>query len=551
MKIRIFTFFILFFFALQNQAQVTVDYSLMTTLTKEEIQTELNNQGAPFITTLYDVDVYKVSYTTPNVWNTGTTTATGAIAYPKGYLCNVPMASYSHGTTSSRTGVPSYNSNEVFIGVLYASLGYAVSMADLLGLGDDYSSFHPYVHAKSAATATIDIIRASQEIAEDLDVNLSEQLFLFGYSQGGHSTVAAFKEIQENHSSEFTVTACAGMSGPYDLEGAQTDYVNAGVPYNSPGYLPYLFLGYQEAYGNLYTSSISEVLVAPYDTTIPPLFDGTNGFGYINSQCTPIPTDMVVPSYQAAFEADASHPFRVALEENTLMDWVPQSPLRLLYCGEDEQVTGQNAINAAAYYNANGAPDVAAEELSSTADHNGCVSLCLVRFKFFTDDFVENPSVYLDDAVLLDESDAGAMDGAITLVENADAGTLTYAWSNGDMDNVLDNVSGGNYTVTITNTDGCSADFTFDLQTTVSNNNLVRNELAMFPNPVSDILHFDLESGNDYQVELMDISGRKIFQGQLNSSLTMDMSSYNDGLYFVSIMNEDASERFVGKVMKK
>ncbi len=550
MKVRIFTLFLFLSLTTFVYAQVTVDYSLMQSISKEQIQTELNNQGASFITALYDVDIYKVSYTTPNVWNTGTTTATGAIAYPKGYLCGVPMASYSHGTTSRRDGVPSYNSSEVFIGTLYASLGYAVSMADLLGLGDDYSSFHPYVHKNSAASATVDIIRASQEIAEDLPLSLSDQLFLFGYSQGGHTTVAAYREIQENLSSEFTVTACAGMSGPYDLAGAQTDFVNADVPYSSPGYLPYLFLGYQEAYGNLYNSSISEVLIAPYDTTIPPLFDGTNGFGYINSQCTSIPTDMVAPAYQSAFETDPAHPFRVALEENTLLDWVPQSPLRLLYCGQDEQVTGQNAINAAAYYNANGAPDVAAEELSPTADHGGCVAPCLIRFKFFTDDFVEVPSVLLDDAVLLDESATGAMDGSVTLVENPSAGTLIYAWSNGDTDNVLENVVGGEYTVTITDTDGCSMDLTFNLQTTVSNENIVRNELAMFPNPVSDVLQFDLEQGDGYQIELMDISGRKLFQGKLNSSLTMDMSSYNTGLYFVNIMNSEG-ERFVGKVMKK
>lgn len=60
--------------------------------------------------------------------------------------------------------------------------------------------------------------------------------------------MATTREIQLNHSDEFTITASAPMSGPYDMSGAQTDYVLSDEPYGAPFYLPYLMFAYNEVY---------------------------------------------------------------------------------------------------------------------------------------------------------------------------------------------------------------------------------------------------------------------------------------------------------------
>ena len=83
----------------------------------------------------------------------------------------------------------------------------------------DNPGIHPYVHWESEATASIDLIRASREFLMDsLEIWDNNQLFLTGYSQGGHSTMAIHKYIKVNNlQSEFNVVASAPMSGPYAL----------------------------------------------------------------------------------------------------------------------------------------------------------------------------------------------------------------------------------------------------------------------------------------------------------------------------------------------
>jgi hypothetical protein len=54
-------------------------------------------------------------------------------------------------------------------------------------------------------------------------VGLDGRLFLIGYSQGGHATAAAHRELEARHANEFTVTAAAPMAGALDLSGTALD----------------------------------------------------------------------------------------------------------------------------------------------------------------------------------------------------------------------------------------------------------------------------------------------------------------------------------------
>lgn len=87
-----------------------------------------------------------------------------------------------------------------------------MSLPDYLGLGDSPGR-HLYCHSKTEATASIDLY-VLQKLCQLKNVLYNDQLFIFGYSQGGHAAMATTREIQLNHSDEFTITASAPMSGP-------------------------------------------------------------------------------------------------------------------------------------------------------------------------------------------------------------------------------------------------------------------------------------------------------------------------------------------------
>ncbi|CAN5186028.1 hypothetical protein BH09BAC1_BH09BAC1_04760 [soil metagenome] len=358
-----------------------VSFTKTNTLTIADLDSVLAGFGAgSLITPLYELDVYKVLYKTPYRTLNNLVTVSGAMVVPKNTACPVPMAMYMHGTTSDRTGVPSYGSQELTIGLLFAMLGNTVVLPDYLGLGDSDTSVivHPYIHAWSQANTSLNMVRAGRHVQDSLGITNNGQLFLFGYSQGGFATAATLREMETNYPTEFNVTAAAPMSGAFDLTGAQKDQIASDSAYATPGYLPYIILSYQSIYGNLY-DSIQQVLKAPYDSLMPALFYSKNyGMGYINNQATPVPKHMVQDSTLANFEADSTHPLRVALAESHLLNWAPQAPIKLFYCTEDEQVTPLNSTNAYASWTANGAPNVEIQNLGPYT-HGDCVQYALLN----------------------------------------------------------------------------------------------------------------------------------------------------------------------------
>ena len=326
----------------------------------------------------YDIDLYKMVYNTVDVHG-NPTIASGAFVVPTNTNCaDFPIAAYNHGTALPKNDVPSSDNQEAYVGKIFASGGYFVCMPDYLGMGES-PGFHPYVHGESEATATLDMIRAAREfISDSLNLIDNGQVFLTGYSQGGHACMATHKYIHENNlQNEFDVIASAPCSGPYDLSGIMADTIMSPTPYSNPGYITYLLASYEMVYGNIF-STWSDVLYSPYDSLVPPYFSNNNITLDMGSLNNILPNDMsllIRDTCMNNFRNDSvnqNHPWWQALLDNDNFDWVPQEPVRMYYCTADEQVAYTNALSAETYMNANGAPSVEAINAGS-GNHSACV----------------------------------------------------------------------------------------------------------------------------------------------------------------------------------
>lgn len=387
MKIKFtFSLFILFLLtAAKSSAQVNYTSELLTSFTKDQADSMLNANSIPpaLFGTKYGVDVYRIIYESRDNQN-NIIQASGLIILPVGDTCTAPIVSWQHGTELKKSESFSNLKGEWFIGVIASATGYASCMPDYHGMGYG-DGFHPYQHAHTEAQSVIDLLRVCKDFAPQNDVELNGQLFLMGYSQGGHATMAAHKEIQELYSNEFTVTASAPMSGAYDLSGAQFDMVASFDPYSVPGYLPYLMKGFNVAYADTLFSSYDEIFKAPYNTTIPPKLTGQYGIGSVNNVMPSVPREIIDSTYAANFFADSLHPFRIALKENDVYKWVPNTWMRLNYCGADEEVSPQNAINAYNYMITHGATKLSIVQRSETLGHFECAQPSVLYTKFWFD----------------------------------------------------------------------------------------------------------------------------------------------------------------------
>jgi hypothetical protein len=279
-------------------------------------------------------------------------TASGALYLPQGPTNSMPLASLQHGTTNWKLFVPSRGNSygEHAFGLLLATTGYISQCPDYLGMGDS-PGFQAYLHAKTEGTAVVDMLRAVRQFCASNSVKLNSQLFLAGYSQGGHVTMAAHREIETYHRDEFTVTASAPMSGPYDLSGVSWNYLVTNVSLR--GLFPLLIAGWLPIY-NL-GDTFEELFRAPYDRTLAPLYDGFHTDPQIGEA---LPSDgfaALRPDYLAGLLSDPNHPLRRALRDNDLYQWTPLAPMHLYHCSGDTLVPQANSIVAYQTFTNNGA----------------------------------------------------------------------------------------------------------------------------------------------------------------------------------------------------
>jgi len=327
----------------------------------------------------YDVDLYKIDYNTIDPEG-NPTLASGLVIVPKSPTKSFPIMSYQHGTTLIKTNVASQLKGDFSVLPFLASDGYVMSCPDYLGFGDG-TKLHPYLHAKSEASATIDMLRATRLLCKSKGVLLNNQLFLIGYSQGGHATMATLKTIEEQYSTEFTVTACAPMAGPYDLSGVQLNFVMRDSAYATPGYLPYVLFAYNPIY-KMYPSLKTVFLPGYYDEFSPYFGDNpTHELSVVNSlwPASMIPLAVLQPLIVYSILQVPNDPLVQALKDNDLYNWAPVSPMLLCHCDSDEQVTFQNSVVAYNSFRKNNSTNVTLFMPLHGGTHETCVVPSFIR----------------------------------------------------------------------------------------------------------------------------------------------------------------------------
>lgn len=289
----------------------------------------------------YAIDFHAITYTTTDL-SGQPVIASGMVVIPDG-ATSLPVVSYQHGTVLEKNNAPSNpRNNEIeLVGAFYASTGYLLVSADYLGLGASPGR-HPYLHAATEASACRDMLRASRELCKRLHLTWGPKLFLTGYSQGGHATMALHRALQNDPTKEFIVTASAPQSGPYDL--SDIEFRFALAQRNSRALsvaAAYILYTYNWVY-NIYPT-VGRIFTPRYAELVPQLFDNRHDYDDVYLRMPASPRDLLNAPYASAIIADPLHPMRQALHANDVYDWRPTCPVRLYFIPNDAIVSPDNA----------------------------------------------------------------------------------------------------------------------------------------------------------------------------------------------------------------
>lgn len=472
------------------------------------------------------VQPVKIFYNTID-GNGNSAVASGVVFLPAvPEVTSVPVFSYLHGTLTRDADAPSGLAGiESIIGWIMAMDGYIAVLPDYLGLGEDipgmdhdlYSGIHPYQHAETEASASVDMLKAAMQLCNSTNAKPNGDLYLAGYSQGAHAALATQIELQKNLLPGLTLRKTVAGSGAYSLSYIQKKYLFEHPEYPSPSFLPYLLLGYQDVYGNLY-GNLSQVFVPPFNSTIPGLFNGFYTVDQINSQLPAYWKTMFVPKYLWNIQYNYFHPVNYALRKNDVINWKPKSDLHLYYCTCDELVANENSLLAYFSFILKGSSKVSVLPVGPFK-HAECAPFVLLLAK-----------IQFDCA-------SGANPCGINLLSllksatDEDLPEFNHAVLNVDqfpyMDEIMENKE-------------LAAYFDETVETA---------QIQIYPNPASDVvtIHLDNDSPAATRLSLYDMQGKLVIDKTFSErSIILDVKSLQAGIYSIVLNgNTTSAEKLI------
>ena len=234
------------------------------------------------------VDFYYITF-----WTIGgageTTKSSGALMVPTGAApaCSGarPIVEYAHATNTNKALniadiTNTSNTEGALIAAMFAAQGYIVVAPNYAGYDISTLGYHPFVNAVQQSGEMMDILAAARTALPNTMTSATSdngELFLTGYSEGGHVAMATLRAMQ---AAGEKVTAAAPMSGPYALEAFGDSIFFGAVDLGSTEFAPLLVNSYQHAYGNVTSTTLpvfstsypgAETLL-PSDTPIDTIF---------------------------------------------------------------------------------------------------------------------------------------------------------------------------------------------------------------------------------------------------------------------------------------
>lgn len=145
---------------------------------------------------------------------------------------------------------------------------------------------------------------------------------------------------------------------------------------------------------------------------------------------------------------------------------------------------------------------------------------------------VNEPTALAVTFAITDE--AGGNDGGIDLTVSGATAPYTYSWSNNATSEDLTGLAGGNYSVTISDANGCTTVKSYTVNTTLGLNEFSVYDWTIYPNPGSTLV--TISGTLNGQISILDVNGKLIVSSTITeSNRTIDLSNLDRGSYFISL----------------
>jgi hypothetical protein len=300
---------------------------------------------------------------------------------------------------------------------------------------------------------------------------------------------------------------------------------------------------------------VSQFLRYPYDSVLPALYFGQNvSAGALNTYLPNYIDSFVVISQLNQYATDsATDPLREDLRLNDVYAWVPQAPVQMTYCTEDEQVDSESTLFTYNYFITHG--DLTATKLDGGPyTHENCVDPAILNMLTLFTNMKVNRNNLVATFVVDSATTPGGNNAGIT-VQVTGGTAYTFNWSNGDTTASITNLNDGNYIVTITDSKGCPQVDT--VNTTVQTTGIAplccapQPQVSIFPNPAGNgFLHVIISGFVPNAMVVYDVAGKQVINNTLAGNSVsqiynqqINISTLSAGVYIVEVKSAGVTAR--------
>ena len=359
---------------LQEEDQILVrliSANKMSKPSKTNISSLISSSGLdfPLSQMKYDVQIWEITYET--LYKGSNIVASGMAYIPLGDGEEFSYLTFAHGTIAANNEAPSELSMvdiQTFLFAAMASTGLITVVPDLIGFGSSKEIMHPYYVEETSALAVIDGLRAVRELLKQEEINSDEELYLSGYSGGGYVTMATHKYIEDYDLEYFDLKASFPAAGGYDMKGVRDFFFDQEV-YETPYFMAYIAESYRTYY-DIDSALAQQIFNEPYAQRIINIFDGLSDGSQINSQLNDSVAVLIAPGFLSEPDNEKYSEISQLFEQNSLLDWIPETPMYLYHGDADITVPYQNTIDTYdAFMASRASPEIITLTTIEGADH--------------------------------------------------------------------------------------------------------------------------------------------------------------------------------------
>lgn len=144
----------------------------------------------------------------------------------------------------------------------------------------------------------------------------------------------------------------------------------------------------------------------------------------------------------------------------------------------------------------------------------------------------------------------GQENGSATVTASGGTAPYTYLWSNGETTATIEGLAAGDYTVEITDNNGCTTESTVTVDLTTNLSTIDADiQLSVYPNPAHEALFVALPDVNEIKsLSIVNLLGQNFNVPYKNKGelLEIDLSDYAQGVYHLRMENEHG-EVYIGR----